>query len=37
MSLKPDVIVIDVNLPDGNGLDAAEQLRTELPASASSC
>ena len=31
MSLKPDVIVIDVNLPDGNGLDAAKQLRSELP------
>ena len=31
MSLRPDVVVIDVNLPDGSGLDAARQLRTELP------
>jgi hypothetical protein len=31
MSLTPDVIVIDVNLPDGSGLDAARQLRAELP------
>jgi DNA-binding NarL/FixJ family response regulator len=30
-SLKPDVIVIDVNLPDGNGLDAVKQIRTQLP------
>ena len=31
MSLRPDVVVIDVNQPDGNGLDAAKQLRADLP------
>ena len=31
MSLRPDVIVIDINLPDGNGLDAVKQLRADLP------
>jgi DNA-binding NarL/FixJ family response regulator len=27
----PDVVVVDVNLPDGNGLDAAQRLRSLLP------
>ena len=31
LSLRPDVIVIDVNLPDGSGLDATRPLRAELP------
>lgn len=31
MGLRPDVIVLDVNLPDGNGLHAARQLRAGLP------
>ncbi len=31
LSLRPEVVVIDVNLPDGSGLDAARQLRSELP------
>ena len=31
MSLRPDVVVLDVNLPDGNGLDAARSLRADLP------
>ncbi len=31
LSEKPDVVVIDVNLPDGNGLDAVRRLRAELP------
>lgn len=31
LSLRPDVVVLDVNLPDGNGLDAARQLREQLP------
>ena len=31
LSLRPDVIVIDVNLPDGSGLDAVRTLRGELP------
>jgi DNA-binding NarL/FixJ family response regulator len=28
---RPDVVVVDVNLPDGNGLDLARRLRAELP------
>ena len=28
---QPDVVVIDVNLPDGNGLDAAQRLRRDWP------
>ncbi len=28
---RPDVVVCDVRLPDGNGLDAARQLRTQHP------
>ncbi|CAA9356321.1 MAG: Two-component transcriptional response regulator, LuxR family [uncultured Frankineae bacterium] len=31
LSLRPDVVVVDVNLPDGSGLDAAKRLRAELP------
>jgi DNA-binding NarL/FixJ family response regulator len=29
--LHPDVVVLDVRLPDGSGLDAARQLRALLP------
>lgn len=28
---QPDVVVIDVNLPDGNGLDATQRLRKDMP------
>jgi DNA-binding NarL/FixJ family response regulator len=28
---EPDVVVIDVNLPDGNGLDATQRLRRDRP------
>jgi DNA-binding NarL/FixJ family response regulator len=27
----PDVVVVDVNLPDGNGLDAAQRMRSLFP------
>lgn len=30
--LEPDVVVLDVGLPDGSGLDVARRLRDELPA-----
>lgn len=29
--LQPDVVVLDVRLPDGSGLDAARRLRAERP------
>jgi DNA-binding NarL/FixJ family response regulator len=31
-ALQPDVVVLDVSLPDGNGLRVAERLRREQPA-----
>lgn len=31
LALRPDVVVIDVNLPDGNGLDGVRRLRRECP------
>jgi DNA-binding NarL/FixJ family response regulator len=31
VSLKPDVIVVDVGMPHLNGLDASEQLKQKLP------
>jgi DNA-binding NarL/FixJ family response regulator len=31
LSLKPDVIVVDIGMPLLNGLDAAERVRQELP------
>lgn len=30
-SLKPDVIVCDIRLPDGSGLDAVKEIRKALP------
>jgi DNA-binding NarL/FixJ family response regulator len=30
-SARPDVVVVDVRLPDGSGLDAARQLRADHP------
>jgi two-component system sensor histidine kinase/response regulator len=30
-SLQPDLIMLDLNLPDGNGLDLALQLRKKCP------
>ncbi len=29
--LKPDVILLDITLPDGNGIDTARQILTEFP------
>lgn len=31
LTLKPDIVVMDVNLPDGNGIDACRQLGDVLP------
>ena len=31
---QPDVVITDWRLPDGNGLDLAEGLRSDLPGSA---
>ncbi len=28
----PDLVLLDIGLPDGNGLDLAEQIRREFPA-----
>lgn len=30
-ALRPDVVVLDVNLPDGTGIDAARVLRERMP------
>lgn len=29
--LKPSILFLDINLPDGNGLDAIKQFRSKLP------
>ena len=29
--IKPDVILLDIRMPDGNGLSALEELRTKVP------
>ncbi len=34
---QPDVVVVDVRLPDGNGLDVARSLREHTTASGSWC
>jgi len=31
LSLKPDVVVMDVTMPDWNGIEATRQLRTQAP------
>jgi len=31
LELRPDLVVVDVAMPELNGLDAGEQLKTELP------
>ncbi len=31
-ALKPDVVIMDINLPDANGLDVTEQIRQRDPA-----
>jgi DNA-binding NarL/FixJ family response regulator len=31
-TLKPDVVLLDVSLPDVNGLDVARQIRADFPA-----
>jgi DNA-binding NarL/FixJ family response regulator len=28
---RPDLVVLDISLPDGNGLNLAERIRKELP------
>ncbi|MGH2732758.1 MAG: response regulator, partial [Actinomycetota bacterium] len=30
-SMDPDVVIMDVGLPDGSGIDAARQIRVRLP------
>lgn len=36
-SLKPDVAIIDISLPDGNGLDLIKQLHNWQPQNADNC
>jgi two-component system, NarL family, response regulator DevR len=32
VSVKPDVVVMDLRLPDGSGIEACREIRSELPA-----
>ena len=34
---KPDIVVMDVRLPDGSGVEACRDIRAELPGRGSSC
>jgi len=30
-SLKPDIVIMDINLPNGNGLDASRHIKEDCP------
>ena len=34
LSLQPDVVLVDLSLPDGDGLDLVQHVRNQLPGSA---
>lgn len=31
LNLKPEIVIMDINLPKGNGLDAAQQIKEACP------